>query len=119
MKVFKELQSIAFHNAQVERLTSFFWARPDVPLDPKDDSEVHFDEATLVHDCFEREGHLYQKLKGSYVQLDNGPTAAKESEYYREQHRTTYGISDCYYGNLYFKTEMSDVFVRVPFGPPC
>lgn len=113
MKIFKELQSIAFHNAQVKRLVSFFWARADVPLDP-DDWEVHFDEATLVHGCFEREGHLYQNCLDSDRQLDNGPAVTEESEYYCEQYS---GYSeDDFHGNLYFKTELPGAFVKVPFG---
>lgn len=100
MNIYPELKKIAGANDKRERLANKLLEKIDV-------EGLEFERAHIINGCSEKNGHLY--IDG--MRLDN--SGLVDDDYYCNQH-TGY-CEDCYYGTLYFKTNVPGQFVAVPF----
>ena len=103
MRIYPELKKIAGANARVKDLVKKL---EEVGLDCGD---LILQGAYLIDGCKEKNGKLFKDGK----RLDNHSPAGPDDDYYCCQH-TGY-CEDCYYGTLYFKTNVPGQFVAVPF----
>ena len=99
MKIHPEAKRIAAVMDKQRRLVEKLAEKIDV-------EGLDWDASKLISGCSERNGYLYQGGR----RLDNGHS---EEDYYCCQY-TGY-CEDCYYGTLYFKTDVPGQFVAVPF----
>ena len=100
MKIIPELKKIACLNDKIKRLVGIVGKKIDA-------DGMGLESAYLISGCKEKNGHLYQ----DGGRLDN--SGLVDDVYYCNQH-TGY-CEDCFYGTLYFKTDVPGQFVAVPF----
>ena len=69
---------------------------------------LDFSKAVILNGCKERDGHLFD-TEGKQLDIQG----MFKNEYYCEQHQGY--VVDDFYGNLYYPTSKTGVFIRIPY----
>ena len=102
MDIICEMKRIAAANAKRDHWIKRLELSGKVEMDGLD-----LESAELISGCKEKDGHLYR----NGFMLDN--SGLVDDQYYCYQVQGF--CEDCFYGTLYFKTNVPGQFVEVPF----